>query len=296
MTLTRRSLLSAMGSSLIPPTASGQPAPALTPSVAARPVRSHDFRTFLFTSADGLRRYRVAVAVPKAAPPAGGYSSLMLCDGNAAFMAPSPADLEAVPGLALVALGYDAPVRHDLVARNYDYTPPVNGADTVDEFAPAIRAGGSDLFAALIRDVVLPRLAADIALDAARRGLWGHSYGGLFVLSTLFKHPDLFRLHVSASPSLWWYEGRAFAGAPVKAPGPREVLLVIGDAEVNRRIVAGRAMPDAAAAVAALRALGERLRTAGAVEVTMRVLPGLGHGQVFAAALPLGLGFAAERL
>jgi predicted alpha/beta superfamily hydrolase len=267
-----------------------QPAQTVTPSLAQQPVASHTFTSLRFSSADSLRHYRVEVAIPHRPAPASGFPSLFLCDGNAAFMALKPADLEAAPELVVVAMGYDTSERFDLVSRNYDYTPAINGPDTVDEMTPANRAGGAEAFTALIHDTLLPMLAAEIPLDPARRALWGHSLGGLFVLHTRFRHPDMFRSYTAASPSLWWYEARAFTDPPLPPLSPCHVLLIAGGAEVNRRVIAGRAMPPPGETVAALKAMGERL---GAETL---ILPGLNHGPVFTASLPLAVQFATKTL
>jgi len=191
----------------------------------------------------------------------------------------TPADLEARPDLAFIALGYDANVRFDLVSRAYDYTPAIA---TVDEVRPEQKAGGADILAALLRNDILPEVGQAIGLDPKRRALWGHSYGGLFTLNTLYRHPDLFAQYIPASPSLWWYQGRAFAEAPAPA-SKRRVLLMMGDAEVNKRVINGRALPTPEDTVAATHALAARIATVHSIETA--ILPGLGHGQMFTASL-----------
>lgn len=37
-----------------------------------------------------------------------------------------------------------------------------------------------------------------------RQALYGHSYGGLFALHTLFTRPGLFDCYIASSPSIWW--------------------------------------------------------------------------------------------
>jgi len=270
--------------------AGAQPAQAVTPSVSQQSVASHGFITLRPRSSDGQRRYCIEVAVPRRPAPATGFASLWLCDGNAAFMALKPGDLEAAPGLVVVALGYETEKRFDLVARNYDYTPAINGPLTVDEMTPANRAGGAETFTDLIETTIWPALAADIPLDRQRRALWGHSLGGLFTLHTRFRHPGLFRSYIAASPSLWWYEGRDFADPPLPPPGPCHVCLIAGGAEVNRRVIAGRRMPTPEETVAAVQAMGARL------DAETRILPGLDHGPVFEVSLPLALSFACQTL
>ena len=37
-----------------------------------------------------------------------------------------------------------------------------------------------------------------------RKALFGHSYGGIFTLSTMFTRPGLFDTYIAASPVVWW--------------------------------------------------------------------------------------------
>lgn len=37
-----------------------------------------------------------------------------------------------------------------------------------------------------------------------RKALFGHSYGGIFALSTMFTRPGLFDAYIAASPVIWW--------------------------------------------------------------------------------------------
>ena len=274
--ISRRLVLAGLAASA---PAFAQPRQELSPSLSTRPVTTHSFQTFRFTSEDGRRLYRIETAIPRTAANAGGYPSLWLCDGNAAFMALTPADLETRPDLAFIALGYDAEVRFDPVSRAYDYTPAIA---TTDEARPEQKAGGADIMAALLRDHVLPEIGKAIGLDPARRALWGHSYGGLFTLNTLYRHAGLFAEYIPASPSLWWYEGRAFTGAPAPSP-KRRVLLMMGDAEINKRVINGRTLPTPQETVAATHALAGRIATVHTIRT--EILPSLGHGQMFNASL-----------
>lgn len=289
----RAFLVGLAGLSTVP--VGAQPSQASRPSVANLPVRTHTFQVFRFASVDGQRHYRIEVAVPCKAPPKSGYPSLWLCDGNAALMALTPLDLEAAPDLVLVSLGYDIEGRFDLLARNYDYTPAVNGEATVDEMRPENRAGGAEVFTRFLMDRVWPTVK-QIGLDPNRRGLWGHSYGGLFTLATLFTHPELFKVYAAASPSLWWYQGKPFAGSPVAMSAKRDVLLMTGDAEVNRRVIHGRTLPSPEDTVAALKTLGARLRATQNLHVETQILNGLNHGPVFEASLPITLRYMTSHL
>src|SRR5690606_10993921 len=79
-------------------------------------------------SADGKRHYRIDIAIPRQSPPAAGFPVLYMLDGNAVMVALTKKDLETLARTnppVLVAIGYDTPARIDVVARAYDYTPPV---------------------------------------------------------------------------------------------------------------------------------------------------------------------------
>lgn len=61
---------------------------------------------------------------------------------------------------------------------------------------------------------------AVLPIDPDRQSLFGHSFGGLFVLYSLFTRPSAFTTWIAASPSIYW-ENRTidqyylqFAAAP----------------------------------------------------------------------------------
>ena len=47
-------------------------------------------------------------------------------------------------------------------------------------------------------------MAKAINVAPGRDILFGHSLGGLFVLHTMYKHPDAFQTWLALSPSVWW--------------------------------------------------------------------------------------------
>lgn len=55
-----------------------------------------------------------------------------------------------------------------------------------------------------IETQLLPHLDGMVRLDATRRSLFGHSFGGLFTLYALFERPGLFANWIAASPSIHW--------------------------------------------------------------------------------------------
>ena len=157
------------------------------------------------------RTYRIWVFVPSTPPPPAGYPVLYLLDGNATY--PVAATLlqlaehrtnpgGLVPGI-VVGIGYpgDAPI--DLRARTEDYTPPAPDLSATGDLSGNPQ-GGADRFLDFIEKELKPRIAASFPIDPARQTIFGHSYGGLLVLHTLFTRPSAFQRYVAASPSIWW--------------------------------------------------------------------------------------------
>ncbi len=241
------------------------------------------------------RGYRLFMAVPRADPPAAGWPSIWMLDGNAVFDRLTAAELGARPGLAVLGIGYPVDQVFETTARALDYTPASLIPDP--EGGRGRETGGADAFRARLTGPL--RLAAETQapLDPARRVLWGHSYGGLFTLHCLLSQPDAFAGWAPASPSTGFGGGvlrHIAADAPQLAPGRVAPLrIMLGDSEHRRNAdapVAPRPSPE----TLALAALLEK-RTDLAVRV--EVLAGLGHGQTFAAsfapALDLAAGLAA---
>lgn len=160
------------------------------------------------TSATG-DRYEVAVALPRTyATSHSRYPVLLILDGDVLF--PLAAQLAATLShehmreLIVVGLG----------AR------PVTGANRVRDFTPTVApepmtildspddgsrtGGGAEAFLTFVRERVTPFIEARYRTDPTRRGVFGHSYGGLFALYTLFHAPDTFCCYIVSSPSLWW--------------------------------------------------------------------------------------------
>ncbi len=274
-------------------------------TVADTGAPGYRFERFLLDSADGLRRYRVQVAVPTVPAPAGGFPVAYLLDGNAALMEIPAARLEALstsprpPVLAFV--GYDNDLRIDADSRAFDYTPRRAGDDGAQlDAIGGRRNGGADAFLDLLEHEVAPRVEAMAPVDPAHRALWGHSYGGVLVLHALFTRPGAFAAYATADPSLWWGGGHLLreeaAVVAWPTPPPRLWLWVGESAQVDdarapppgRDPAAVAAMRDARGSVppeAAAR-MAERLRAAG-LPVAFAPMPGLSHGQTLGASLPL---------
>ncbi len=244
-------------------------------------------------SADGERRYRVRLFIPDRVAPATGFPVLWMLDGNAVLMTLGPDLLQRLSGtpqppvIALIA--YDNDLRIDAAARSLDYTPAKPGENPAvarDPLSPDRRSGGADAFLALITTQLRPAVTHRVPIDPARQTLWGHSYGGLFVLHTLFRQPEAFQQYIAVEPSLWWNEGVVVKEAErFVADSPRlgsTRLLIwngIPPADAPRRERPGRtpAPPDT------LPNLVSALRGVPGLQVETRQWPGLGHGPMLGA-------------
>lgn len=267
-------------------------------TVLDQPAQSYRFERFVVESGEPARKWRVNLGVPTKAATVPSPVLYML-DGNAAAMVFDQtllSDLAAHAAPVLVFIGYDNDLRIDSAARTLDYTAWVDVADD-ENGTPQSSGGGAQAFLEVIQQKIKPEVERRARVDTAQQSLWGHSLGGLFVLSTLYTQPTAFQNYVSASPSLWWSQG-APQGAMEQAffakPEPATVWLMLGGDERtgnrgvrdmnNPRVVAhlrriAGATPDAA------HALSERLAKVPGVQVTYREFPGLGHGPMLSASL-----------
>lgn len=160
--------------------------------------RYYRFEGFVLTSVDQQRHYEIVISTPRAPIPERGYPVLYMLDGNAALTALNEQGFSRLQGAdwpVIVTLGYQ---RNAQGARAYDYTPTSESA----------QYGGAEAFWQFVEQEVKPRVAKRVRLDAGRQSLWGHSFGGLFVLHTLFNHPESFQSYIAADPSLWWQQGQ----------------------------------------------------------------------------------------
>lgn len=281
-------------------------------TVADRPSASYVFSALRLDSADGQRHYRVRIATPKAAPPAAGHPVVYLLDGNAALMELDERLLDSLTthgdAPVLVFIADDSALRIDAVGRSLDYTPArySDGRVETDPLDPQRRTGGAAAFAQLIATAIRPQVEARVAVDRQRQTLWGHSYGGLFVLQVLLTQPQLFQHYVAVDPSLWWGDGfvvqqaqrvvdHAREGLASTQPSRRRLTLMAGEggppANQAKPDRPGRPRADPQAA----RRLVALLSSLPGLTADYQPLPGLSHGQTLGASLAPTLRDAATR-
>ncbi|KAE8149858.1 Alpha/Beta hydrolase protein [Aspergillus avenaceus] len=141
-------------------------------------------------------------------------NAIYLVDGNAMFLSATevirrraafrPEETGTIAigiGYPLTNSVYDSRRAFDLTPPSDHYTPPKgpDGTPFPEEH------GGADDFLPFIEQVVRPFIGSLFPnVDIKRNALFGHSYGGLFVLNALFTRPRAFDVYLAASPSIWW--------------------------------------------------------------------------------------------
>lgn len=203
-----------------------------------------DTEVFEISSPSGGPPWRIFLYRPPGEPPAEGWPVLYYTDANA--VAGTAADIMRVQAAwplgtgiewgVMVGIGYPTDGAYDSVRRSWDLGPPPGQTyppHTPD--GPDVRTGGADDFLVFIEEALKPEIARRVAVDPARQAIMGHSFGGLFVLHTLFRRPAAFSRWISASPAIWW-EGAGIVEAAetfVAEGKPRDghILLLAGEYE-----------------------------------------------------------------
>lgn len=178
---------------------------------------AYRFSQIKLDSADGQRHYQLWIGQPRHAAPANGYPVVWMLDGNAAVGALDEkllTDLDHGKAPLLVAVGYQTPLRIDRSGRTRDYTPARGELAEQKDPLTGEPSGGADAFLDLLRDRMLPAVAAQAPIDRSQQTLWGHSYGGLLTLHALLTRPQQFSFYAPASPSLWWGDGAILKEQP----------------------------------------------------------------------------------
>jgi len=259
-----------------------------TPPLAETGSAHYTFERLTVDSADGQRHYRLDIAVPKKAPPATGYPVMYLLDGNN-VMAELRDDWlgklqEGSPPL-LVMIGYDIDGTYDMTQRTRDYTGATSAA-----------------FLQLLEGRIKPEVQARYAVDQTRQMLWGHSFGGLFVLYALLETPEAFQTWFAASPSLWFQPMTFDNGMALQrfsGDQPRTVRIMRGEREGKPPVGQfDNGSPERRKAMAAVpndsnRILAEHLASLPNTDATYEQPNGRNHGQMFSTALYPALRMAA---
>ena len=259
----------------------------LGPNIADRGSAYYHFNVAYFDSLDGERLYKVWTAIPNAAPPAEGYPILYALDGNAVMDRVSDsllAQLTQKTPPVIVAVGYQTTLPFDQNARAYDYRPTVK-ENSADSGRDSRKSGGSEAFRQLLQNTIVENVERGMKIDPRRRAIWGHSYGGLFIIDSWLAS-SRFRIYFSASPSLG--RGNAslldkMAEAKADAFSQRSLYLMEGAVATQRVSSAGaeETRGNVLQTVSLLKKKG--------VAVNWWPYPGLSHGEMFNASLQSAL-------
>lgn len=165
---------------------------------------------------DGGDVYRIFVYRPDGEAPPEGWPVLYMTDGNAVIgtavdvmraQSGYPTGTNVAPGV-IVTVGYPIDGAYDFLRRSWDLSPPPGS--TYPPFfdnSPTVKTGGAEAFVEFIENRVKPMVEATLPINRDKQALFGHSFGGLFVLYSLFTRPAAFTTWIAASPSIYW-EGR----------------------------------------------------------------------------------------
>ncbi|WP_316838960.1 alpha/beta hydrolase-fold protein [Pedobacter gandavensis] len=81
------------------------------------------------------------------------------------------------------------------IDRNKDLTPT--------HVASLKTSGGADNFLGFIKDELIPYINQKYPSNGENT-LWGHSFGGLFVVNAMLNAPKTFKSYIAVDPSFWW--------------------------------------------------------------------------------------------
>lgn len=192
------------------------------------------------------RDYRIFVWQPSKEAVTGPLPVLYLLDGNATFPIAAAAaaaqsrrpEITGVQPMIVVGIGYPTSEWIDADRRTFDYTPML--ADSAPPRRPDDRpwpaTGGADAFLDFLHDELQPAIGREFDVDPARNAIFGHSFGGLFVLHALFSGRTRFASYIAASPSIWFGGDSLMAQMErfIIAPcddGLRRLLVTVGSLE-----------------------------------------------------------------
>ena len=192
--------------------------------------------------------YRVFIFRPDDEAPEQGWPVLYMTDGNAVIgtavdvmraQANYPSGTNIAPGV-IVTIGYPLNAAYDPLRRSWDLGPPPGKTyPPFFENSPVVKTGGAEEFLLFLEEQVKPMVEAVLPIDPDRQSLFGHSFGGLFVLYSLFTRPFAFTTWIAASPSIYW-ENRTidqyylqFAAAP-KTRENAKLFLSCGEYETEK--------------------------------------------------------------
>ncbi|MDU6657141.1 MAG: alpha/beta hydrolase-fold protein, partial [Neisseria mucosa] len=128
-------------------------------------------------------------------------------------------------------------------------------------------------FSRFIDDELSALLDGKYRIDTQNQAVFGHSFGALYGLYSLFTRPERFRHYLLVSPSIWWQDRRVLDWLPGTLPQGIGIRLGAGEHEGrnNRPDQTSRGM------VAQAKILAGTLHHLGA-DVRFTLYPNANHG------------------
>ncbi|WP_082501151.1 alpha/beta hydrolase-fold protein [Methylobacterium sp. Leaf88] len=290
--------------------------PSLAHATADEPARLTGAVAFDLGGNGQQVPWRITLYVPPGEVPADGWPVLYLLDGNAVtataidierVQAPYPDATGIATRFVVVGIGYPGDDPYDGLRRSWDYTPPPGRSYPPAQLGgPPIRTGGADAFLRFVLDDLRPAIARRCRVDPSRQAVFGHSFGGLFVLHALARAPAAFSHWIAASPSIYWEDAvvlESIAELEKASPNGARVLLLAGAYEEAlapfQRVApdheARRARLASTRTVELTRAMTERLSRISGVTSTFSLIPGRTHMTVLPEALNEAVAFFMQR-
>lgn len=241
---------------------------------------------WLADPASGVRHY-LRLWVPDGATPADGFPALIMLDGDWAWPALQTPRQSGLDDCVVLAMGYGADRPQVRVHRTRDYTPPApDGGPWPDPRVPTRQAGGAPGMLAFLTGPVLDWLGGQAPLQRQGITLYGHSYGGLFVLYALAMQPVAIRRFICASPSLWWrkptLQGLVDGLAQTPPASAVDITILAGDQEQWHAAPRPAEGPDTRSGGTPTlpwhQALQRRLAGIPNVHSRLEIISGSGHG------------------
>jgi len=261
---------------------------------------------FVIESEEGLQ-YHICVSLPDQEPPEAGYPLLIVLDGDAYFAAATELYRLQQRGSALspaiiVGVGYPGSQRINMERRTLDMTPPA-----LQNTLPPRRGGqawpqhgGADQFVTFLRRTLKPRLHDQYQIDPEQEAIFGHSFGGLFVMHCLRTAPESFDRYIAASPSLWW-NNYALGDINLFQDQKRQtsqvqLLLMVGELELSIDAGPAAALPPTPEKrdFGNTRLFGQKLTAMHLphIKATFKEFPNENHGSVLPLAINEAIRFA----
>ncbi|MEG0380473.1 MAG: alpha/beta hydrolase-fold protein [Kurthia sp.] len=194
---------------------------------------THVVKTLLHPT--GQTAYQITIAIPNEPAPREGFPVLYVLDGNAygvlfenvVTLQSRRTEKTGVPLSVIVSIGYEQEEVFNSL-RIYDFTPQseVVNLPVHPSGKPWPNSGGAERFLEILKEVkeIVRQM---IEVDDEKQLIFGHSLGGLFLVHTLIREPQLFSRYFICSPSLWWNQEQVLHEALQMSPLECAVFIAV---------------------------------------------------------------------